>query len=109
MGRRSWSKPIRSLKARCRILRCECSRHARIPIGVLLILSSAFWFLPVFGIEYLPAGLLLAQDVPFLRKPVGYTVIWLVRRWLVLRQWRKAPKEPIEGRSGADPGPGLLH
>lgn len=77
-----------------RWLRDPNSRHVRIPIGVLLILSSAFWFLPVLGIEFLPAGLLLlAQDVPFLRKPVGYAVIWLVRRWLALRRWWQS-REP---------------
>lgn len=71
-----------------RWLRDPNSRRIRIPLGVLLILSSALWFLPVLGIKFLPAGLLLiAQDVPFLRKPVGYSVIWLVRRWLALRQW----------------------
>jgi hypothetical protein len=81
-----------------RWLRDPNSRHVRIPIGVLLILSSAFWFLPVLGIEFLPAGLLLlAQDVPFLRKPVGYAVIWLVRRWLALRQWREGPRAHQKG------------
>lgn len=71
-----------------RWLRDPNSRWIRIPLGVLLILSSALWFLPVLGIEFLPLGLLLiAQDVPFLRKPVGLAVIWLVRKWVALKQW----------------------
>jgi hypothetical protein len=71
-----------------RWLRDPNSRWIRIPLGVLLILSSALWFLPVLGIEFLPLGLLLiAQDVPFLKKPVGLAVIWLVRKWAALKQW----------------------
>lgn len=80
------------------------SRRIRIPIGVLMILSSALWFLPVLGIEFLPAGLLLiAQDVPFLRKPVGYGVIWLVRRWLALRRWWQGTAS--DDRTGDDGRP----
>lgn len=49
-------------------------------------MSSALWFLPVLGINFLPLGLLLiAQDVTFLRKPVGLAVIWLVRKWIALK------------------------
>jgi hypothetical protein len=71
-----------------RWLRDPNSRWIRIPLGVLLILSSALWFLPVLGVEFLPLGLLLiAQDVPFLRRPVGLAVIWLVRQWIALKQW----------------------
>ncbi|MFC5087088.1 hypothetical protein [Microvirga arabica] len=71
-----------------RWLRDPNSRWIRIPIGLLLILSSALWFLPVLGIEFLPLGLLLiAQDVPFLRRPVGLAVIWLVRKWIALKRW----------------------
>lgn len=48
------------------------SRYVRIPLGIVFIGSSMFWFLPVLGLEFLPLGLLLiAQDVPFLRAPVG--------------------------------------
>ncbi len=39
---------------------------------MLFILGSALWYLSVLGIEMLSIGLLLiAQDVPFLRRPVG--------------------------------------
>jgi hypothetical protein len=42
----------------------------------------------VLGIEFLPLGLLLiADDVPFLRKPVGRAMLWLEREWLALKAW----------------------
>jgi hypothetical protein len=74
-------------------LRDPKSRWIRLPIGILFILASFLWFLPVLGIELLPIGLLLiAQDVPFLRKPVGKMMLWLEDRWVALRQrfrrWR---------------------
>jgi hypothetical protein len=69
-------------------LRDPEARWIRIPMGVLFILAGFLWFLPVVGIEFLPVGLLLiAQDVPFLRKPVGRLIIWLVHRWIALKHW----------------------
>lgn len=48
------------------------SRWKRVPLGILCIIASFFWFLPVVGIEFFPIGLLLiAQDVPFLRRPAA--------------------------------------
>jgi hypothetical protein len=46
----------------------------------------------VLGIEMLPIGLLLiAQDVSFLRRPVGRGTLWLEHKWLALRRrWRRA-------------------
>jgi hypothetical protein len=74
-----------------RWLRDPKARWVRIPVGVLLILASFAWFLPVVGIEMLPLGLLLiAQDVPFLRKPVGRAMLWLEERWRRLRRrWQR--------------------
>jgi hypothetical protein len=73
-----------------RWLRDPKSRWIRIPVGLLFILSSVLWFLPVVGIEFLPLGLLLiAEDVPFLRKPVGRMMIWLEQRWFALKRWWK--------------------
>ena len=63
-------------------LRDPRSRKFRIPLGILFILASFFWFLPVLGVEFLPIGLLLiAQDVPFLRRPVARMMLWLERTW----------------------------
>ena len=73
-----------------RWLRDPKSRWVRLPLGILLIVSSFLWFLPIVGIEFLPVGLLLiAEDVPILRKPVGRMIIWLEHRWLALKRWWK--------------------
>jgi uncharacterized membrane protein len=65
-----------------RWLRDPKSRKIRIPLGILFILSSFLWFLPVLGIEFLPIGLLLiAQDVPFLRRPVAKMMLWGEQTW----------------------------
>jgi hypothetical protein len=69
------------------------SRLVRIPLGILCTIASFFWFLPVLGLWMLPIGLLLiAQDIPFLRAPVGRITLKgldaasrLHRRW---KKWR---------------------
>lgn len=69
-------------------LRSPHVRWFRIPLGMLLIVGAMFWFLPIVGIELLPIGLLLlAQDVPFLRKPVGGFILFAVTRWRRLKRW----------------------
>ncbi len=70
-----------------RWLRDPKSRKIRIPLGILFILSSFLWFLPVLGIEFLPLGLLLiAQDVPFLRRPVAKMMLWGEEKWAEQRK-----------------------
>jgi hypothetical protein len=70
-----------------RWLRDPKSRWVRLPLGILCIIASFFWFLPVIGIEFLPIGLLLiAQDVPFLQRPVGRFTLWLEHKWSVFRR-----------------------
>ena len=70
-----------------RWLRDPKSRKVRIPLGILFILASFLWFLPVLGIEFLPIGLLLiAQDVPFLRRPVAKMMLWAERKWAEQRK-----------------------
>jgi hypothetical protein len=69
-------------------LRKPEARMVRLPLGILFIVAGFLWFLPVVGLEFLPIGLLLiAQDVPFLRRPVGRMTLWLLDRWVRLRQW----------------------
>lgn len=64
-----------------------------LPVGVLLIAGGVFSFLPGLGLWMLPLGLMLiAVDVPFLRRPVSGLTIrsrrFLQNRW---RAWfRKA-------------------
>ena len=71
-----------------RWLRDPGSRWMRLPLGLVLIVTGFFGFLPVLGFEFIPLGLLLiAQDVPFLRKPVAAVTIWLELKWVQLRQW----------------------
>ncbi|MEO8756866.1 MAG: hypothetical protein ABI398_03800 [Devosia sp.] len=63
----------------------------RVPLALLLLLGGVFSFLPVLGIWMLPLGLLvLAIDVPPLRKPIGDAIVRL-QRWLALtrRKFRR--------------------
>jgi hypothetical protein len=73
-----------------RWLRNPHSRWIRLPLGILCIVASFFWFLPVVGIEFFPIGLLLiAMDVPFLRRPAAKLLFWLEGKWQTLRARRK--------------------
>lgn len=68
-------------------LREPSSRWVRVPIALLLILGGILAFLPVLGIWMLPLGLLfLAQDVPFLQRPILQALTWLERKWIALRR-----------------------
>lgn len=74
-----------------RWLRNPEARWVRLPLGLLFVAGSFFWFLPVVGLEWLPLGLLLiAQDVPPLRKPAATLTLWLEGRWRRLkRRWKR--------------------
>jgi hypothetical protein len=78
------------LRRSIRWLREPQARKVRLPLGLLFIAASFFWFLPVVGIEFLPLGLLLiAIDVPVLQEPVGRATLWMERQWLRLKaRWR---------------------
>lgn len=76
------------LRRSIRWLREPGSRWVRIPAGVLLILGGAFSILPVLGLWMLPLGLLLlAQDLPFLRRPTRRGLLWIERRWV---RWKRS-------------------
>lgn len=78
------------LKGLVHWIRSPGSRWVRLPLGILCILASFLWFLPVLGIWMLPIGLLLvAQDVPFLRRPVARMMLWIEERWLARRRDRR--------------------
>lgn len=69
-------------------LREPSARWVRIPMGALLILGGVFSILPVLGLWMLPLGLLLlAQDIPFLRRPIRKALVWAEKRWI---RWRYA-------------------
>ena len=66
-----------------RWLRRPSSRLVRIPLAVLLVVGGVFSFLPILGLWMLPLGLLLiAQDVPFLQKPLARMLGWIERKWI---------------------------
>jgi hypothetical protein len=71
-----------------RWLRTPALRWIRVPVGLLLVLGGIFSILPVLGLWMLPIGLLLlAQDLPFLRRPTRRAMLSGERRWL---RWRRA-------------------
>jgi hypothetical protein len=79
--------PARAARALAWLRRPE-ARWVRIPAGLLCIAAAFVWFLPIVGLEWAPIGLLLlAQDIPFLRKPVGLLILALLAAWRHLRHW----------------------
>jgi len=63
-------------------VRKPASGWVRIPLGIVLILGGVLSFLPILGVWMLPLGvLLLAQDLPFLRRPTGRALDALERWW----------------------------
>jgi hypothetical protein len=75
--------------SRCiRWLREPSSRWIRIPAGLTLIVGGIFSILPVLGLWMLPLGLLLlAQDLPFLQRPIRRGLLWAERRWV---RWKRS-------------------
>lgn len=60
----------------------------RIPLAIVLVLGGIFSFLPVLGIWMLPLGLLiLAVDVPILRRPIGDAIVRLQRFIAKSQRW----------------------
>jgi hypothetical protein len=71
-------------------VRSPAARFVRIPLGLVLIVGGILSFLPILGIWMLPLGLLiLAIDVPFLRRPVVRAVLWIEEKWHAWRDRRK--------------------
>jgi fatty acid desaturase len=71
-----------------RWLRKPSSWWVRILLGIVLIVAGIFSFLPVLGLWMLPLGLLLlAQDIPFLRRPMLWVLDWIERRWV---RWHRS-------------------
>jgi hypothetical protein len=64
-------------------VRKPSSRYVRIPLAFLLVVGGIFSFLPVLGLWMLPLGLVLvAQDLPFLEKPLARLLGWIERKWI---------------------------
>ncbi|MGD9614380.1 MAG: hypothetical protein AB7H90_03975 [Alphaproteobacteria bacterium] len=63
-----------------RWLRSPAARWVRLPLGVLFILGSFLFILPIFGLWMLPVGLLiLAEDVWMLRRLRTRVLNWIER------------------------------
>ncbi|HYF16548.1 MAG TPA: hypothetical protein VEA40_01685 [Ramlibacter sp.] len=78
-----------------RWLRDPKGKWVRLPLGLLIIAANLFGpLVPFLGIEFVPLGLLLiAQDVPPLRKPVATMTLWLERKWMDWRQRRQQRRQ----------------
>lgn len=75
-----------------RWVRQPTSRWVRIPLALLLVLGGIFSFLPVLGLWMLPLGLLLiAQDLPFLQRPLANALGWGERKWMDWQNRRRNP------------------
>jgi hypothetical protein len=60
----------------------DSSPWLRVPPALALIVGGTLGFLPVLGFWMVPVGLvLLAQDVPPLRGPIGKAINWADRKW----------------------------
>ena len=78
-------------------LREHKARRVRIPVGILLIVGGFLGFLPILGFWMVPLGLLLlAQDVPFLKRPAGRALVWFNRTW---QRWKRRWRGPDDAAS----------
>jgi UPF0716 family protein affecting phage T7 exclusion len=72
-------------------------RWVRVLAGLLLIIGGVVGFLPILGFWMVPLGvLLLAQDLPFLRRPIMRALTWLERKF----SRRKQNDENPNGHAG---------
>jgi hypothetical protein len=63
-------------------LRQPSSRWARVPAALLLVCGGLLFFLPLLGLWMLPLGLmLLAEDIPPLRRTRDRILQRIARRW----------------------------
>jgi hypothetical protein len=70
-------------------LRRPSARLVRLPAGIFLIAGGVFGFLPVLGFWMLPLGLLLlAIDVPLLKRPTASALVRAQSWWRALRRRR---------------------
>jgi hypothetical protein len=79
------------LAAGLRWLRRPNSVYARVPVAGVLIVGGVLGFLPILGFWMIPLGLVLvAQDLPFLRRPLARAIGAVEQMWA---RWR-ASREP---------------
>ncbi|WP_027134074.1 hypothetical protein [Geminicoccus roseus] len=81
--------PVRAART-LQWLREPSSRWIRIPVGVLAVIGGLLSFLPILGLWMLPLGLLLlAQDVPPLRRPTRRALIRIEQWWVRRKRKRR--------------------
>ena len=79
----------------------------RLPLAVLFIIGGIFSFLPVLGVWMLPLGILLiAVDVPLVRRWVVKSWPWVESRWRLRSRrrrmrWRRSLADGAQGDAGA--------
>ena len=97
------------MQAITRWLRKPASRWARLPAGVLLIIGGCLAILPVFGLWMFPLGLmLLADDIPPLRRFRDRALDWLERRrphWFAAAGRARGPRPRGLGGAGSTKSP----
>ena len=72
----------------------------RIPLAILLVVGGIFSFLPILGLWMLPLGLvLIAQDVPFLQKPMARMLGWIERKWIERQRAKSAQSSHLRVHS----------
>jgi len=78
-----------SVAKQIRNLRHPNARWARLPAGVLFVVGGLLApLIPILGVWMIPRGLLLlAYDVPLLRRPTANFTIWSTYRWVALKRW----------------------
>ncbi|HEX6978130.1 MAG TPA: hypothetical protein VF342_02420 [Alphaproteobacteria bacterium] len=82
-----------------RRIRRPSSRWFRIPAAIILIAAGFVGFLPILGFWMIPLGLLLiAQDVPFLRRPMARMLAWIEAKW---EAWRGPRRQPADANTAS--------
>ncbi|WP_134498115.1 hypothetical protein [Microvirga pakistanensis] len=81
-----------------RNLRHPNARWVRLPLGVLFVLGGLLApVVPILGVWMIPLGLLLlAYDIPFLRRPIANFTIWSTKKWVASKEWfnRRVRRSP---------------
>jgi hypothetical protein len=81
-----------------RWLRSPSCRIARVTLAILLVLGGVVGFLPILGFWMIPLGLLLlAQDIPFLKRPTSKAIVWGERTWT---RWQRRRRDKASDQPG---------
>jgi hypothetical protein len=74
----------------------------RVPAGILFVFGGCLGFLPILGFWMIPVGLLLmAQDVPVLRRPLRKSLVVVRWRWVRFRRRHVTSARGRDARNGS--------